>query len=89
MVGVWRVCLGYGCRHTATVLDSSDGQQASCVDTGGDFGLSDWRVVFLVFVLLHVYEVGQWGAGVLWFGAVTGRGGSLLLGSREDMQGQV
>jgi len=37
-------------------------QQASCFDTGGDSGLSDWRVVFSVLVLVYLYEIEPWGA---------------------------
>lgn len=51
--------LEYGVSLAEVVLDGSDGQQASCVDTGGNSGLSDGRVVFSVLVLVRLLLVGR------------------------------
>ena len=54
--------MGYGVSLAVVVLDGSDGQQASCFDTGGNLSLGNWRVIFSVLVLVRLYEVGRWTA---------------------------
>lgn len=46
--------LEYGVSLAEVALDGSDRQQASCVDTGGNSGLSDGRVAFSVLVLVRL-----------------------------------